>query len=75
MSQTEPVADYAAQAAALQARLTTLLAPRTLPDPDNQRLLDQLRWHHARGNVLRFLSDPRIEPTNNRAERASMVPK
>jgi hypothetical protein len=23
-----------------------------------------------RGNLLRFLNDPRIEPTNNRAERA-----
>ena len=68
--QTAPVADFAAQAAALQARLTALVAPRTLPDPDNQRLLDQVRWHHARGNVLRFLTDPRLEPTNNRAERA-----
>jgi transposase len=68
--QTAPVADFAAQAAALQARLTALVAPRTLPDPDNQRLLDQVRWQHARGNVLRFLADPRIEPTNNRAERA-----
>jgi len=69
--QLAPMAeDYAAQVAALEARLTALLAPRTLPDPDNQRLLDQLRWHHARGSVLRLLSDPRIEPTNNRAERA-----
>lgn len=68
--QTTPVADYATQVAALEARLTALLAPRTLPDPDNQRLLDQVRWHHDRGNVLRFLTDPRIEPTNNRAERA-----
>ena len=68
--QTEPVAEYAAQAAALQARLTVLVAPRRLPDPDNQRLLDQFRWQHNRGNVLRFLTDPRIEPTNNRAERA-----
>jgi transposase len=68
--QTAPVADYAAQVAALEARLTALVAPRTLPDPDNQRLLDQMRWHHTRGNVLRFLTDPRLEPTNNRAERA-----
>ena len=68
--QTAPVADYAAQVVALQARLTALVGARTLPDPDNQRLLDQVRWHHDRGNVLRFLTDPRIEPTNNRAERA-----
>jgi uncharacterized coiled-coil protein SlyX/transposase len=68
--QTAPVADYEAQVAALRARLTALVAPRTLPDPDNQRLLDQVRWHHDRGNVLRFLTAPRLEPTNNRAERA-----
>jgi hypothetical protein len=68
--QTVAVADFDAQAAALQTQLTALVASRTLPDPDNQRLLDQVRWHHDRGNVLRFLTDPRIEPTNNRAERA-----
>ena len=27
-------------------------------------------WHNDRGNLLRFLDDPSIEPTNNRAERA-----
>jgi transposase len=68
--QTAPVADYDARVAALEARLTALVAPRTLPDPDNQRLLDQVRWHHDRGNVLRFLGDLQLEPTNNRAERA-----
>ena len=26
--------------------------------------------HDDRGNLLRFLDDPNIEPTNNRAERA-----
>jgi len=47
------------------------LRERQLPDPDNQRLLDQLRWHHERGNLLRFLDEPEVaEPTNNRAERA-----
>jgi hypothetical protein len=50
--------------------LTVTDPARVLPDPDNQRLLTQLRWHHARGNLLRFLDDPRIEPTNNRAEHA-----
>ena len=31
-----------------------------------------LRWpqNDDRGNLLRFLDDPSIEPTNNRAERA-----
>ena len=41
-----------------------------MPDPSNQHLLDDLRWRHAHGDLLRFLDDPRIEPTNNRAERA-----
>ena len=68
--QTAPLADYDARVAALQARLTALVALRPLPDPDNQRLLDQVRWHHDRGNILRFLTDPHIEPTNNRAARA-----
>jgi transposase len=66
----DTVPAYDAQVTALEARLDALLAPRTLPDPDNQRLLDEFGWHHRRGNLLRFLADPRIEPTNNRAERA-----
>ena len=50
--------------------MTYQLRDRRLKDPDNQRLLNELGWHHDRGNLLRFLADPRIEPTNNRAERA-----
>jgi hypothetical protein len=65
-----PVADFKVEAEALQAELTYQLRDRRLKDPDNQRLLNELGWHHDRGNVLRFLTDPRIEPTNNRAERA-----
>ncbi len=38
-------------------------------DADNQRLLDQFGGHHARGNLLRFLKDPRVKPTNNDSER------
>ena len=37
---------------------------------DGWRLQNELGWHHDRGNLLRFLDDPSIEPTNNRAERA-----
>jgi transposase len=33
-------------------------------------LLNELGRHNDQGNLLRFLNDPRIEPTNNRAERA-----
>src|SRR5262249_11273083 len=43
---------------------------RPLQDPDNRRLLNELGWHHDRGNLVRFLDDPRLAPTNNRAERA-----
>ena len=38
--------------------------------PVNQRLLNELGRHHDAGNLLRFLWEPEIEPTNNRAERA-----
>jgi transposase len=54
----------------LQEALTYQLRDRRLQNPDNQRLLNELGWHHDRGNLVRFLDDPRIEPTNNRAERA-----
>lgn len=62
--------DFATQAKALREELTYQLRDRLLKDPDNQRLLHELGWHHDRGNLVRFLDDPRIEPTNNRAERA-----
>jgi transposase len=64
------VPDFPTAAKALQEELTYQLHDRRLRDPDNQRLLNELGWHHDRGNLLRFLVDPRIEPTNNRAERA-----
>jgi transposase len=66
----DPVADFKAEAEALQAELTYQLRDRRLKDLDNQRWLNELGWHHDRGNVLRFWVEPRIEPTNNRAERA-----
>lgn len=55
---------------ALKKELSRALKPRRIRDPDNRRLLRELAWHHKRGNLLRFLDDPAIEPTNNRAERA-----
>ena len=64
------VPDVKADAEALQAEVTYQLRDRCLKDADNQRLLNELGWHHDGGNVLRFLADPRVEPTNNRAERA-----
>jgi uncharacterized small protein (DUF1192 family) len=61
--------DFAARAEQLRSEVTHHLRPRQLGDLDNQRLLNQFGWHHDRGNLLRFLEDPRIEPTNNRSER------
>ncbi|MGI8969879.1 MAG: IS66 family transposase [Dehalococcoidia bacterium] len=55
--------------AGLEERLGELLRERTLPNPDNQRLLEQLRWQHEWGHLLHFLEDVSVEPTNNRAER------
>jgi hypothetical protein len=53
----------------LQRAVSEHLADRQLQDSAAQRLLDELGWHHDRGNLLRFLQDPRIEPTNNRSEQ------
>ncbi len=64
------VDDLPAAVKPLQEAITHHLRDRALPDRDNQRLLDEIGWHHDPGNLLRFLEDPSIEPTNNRAERA-----
>ena len=61
---------FDAEAARLRTALTHHLRDRRLTDPDNQRLLNELGGHHDRGNLLRFLAEPGVEPTNNRAERA-----
>ncbi len=53
----------------VRSQLKYHLRDRRLRDRDNQRLLNELGWHFAQGNLLRFLDDPSIEPTNNRAER------
>ena len=62
--------EFLPQAQALRAALTHHVRDRALTNPANQRLLDELGGHQDRGNLLRFLDDPAIEPTNNRAERA-----
>ena len=63
-------ADFAAEAERLRREATYHLRDRPMSDADNYRLQNELGWHHDRGNLLRFLDDPSIEPTNNRAERA-----
>jgi hypothetical protein len=45
------------------------LRDRPFKDPDNQKLLRVLRRYHQRGELLRFLEEPLVEPTNNRVER------
>ena len=62
--------DYLARGKTLAEQITHHLRDRTLKDADNQRMLNELGTHHDRGNLLRFLENPNIEPTNNRAERA-----
>ena len=62
--------NFAADAQRLGREVAYHLRDRPLKDPDNWRLQNELGWHNDRGNLLRFLSEPSIEPTNNRAERA-----
>ena len=63
-------ANYDEQVKQLDAQLTHHLRNRIFKDNDNQRLLNGIGIHHDRGNLLRFLHQPEVEPTNNRAERA-----
>jgi transposase len=53
----------------LREAVTRHLRPRRLVDADNRRMLNEFGRHHARGNLLRFLEDPRVKPTNNDSER------
>ena len=62
--------DFEVQVERLKRELSYHLRDRPMEDADNWRLQNELGWHDDRGNLLRFLDDPNIEPTNNRAERA-----
>ena len=67
------VVDFASEAERLRREVSCHLRDRPLTDPDNWRLQNELGWHNDRGPDAasgRFLDDPNIEPTNNRAERA-----
>ena len=64
------VSDFADRVARVIAEVSHHLRNRVLPDRDNQRLLNGLGGWHDVGALLRFLDDPSIEPTNNRAERS-----
>src|SRR4029079_16157496 len=52
------------RARSLREAVTRHLRPRRLVDADNQRLLAQFGRHHARGHLLRFLEDPRVNTAN-----------
>ena len=62
--------NFVAESERLKREVSHHLCDRPMPNPDNQRLLNELGRHNDRGNLLRFLDDPNVEPTNNRAERA-----
>jgi transposase len=64
-----PLEGFAERAEELRAEVTHHLRPRRLVDADNQRLLNEFGRHHDRGNLLRFLEDPRVPPTNNASAR------
>jgi transposase len=64
------VTDFEARVAELWFAVSYQLRERAVRDQDNQHLLKVLRGYHRRGELLRFLEDPSIEPTNNRVERA-----
>jgi len=63
------VGSYQEQVGKLEEDLTQHLRNRILRDDDNQRLLNGVGLQQDRGHLLRFLHQPGIEPTNNRAER------
>ena len=64
------VVDYVVETKRLRREVSHHLRDRPMTDRDNSRLQNELGWQDDRGNLLRFLDDPAIEPTNNRAERA-----
>ena len=45
------------------------LRDRPLKEPGNRKLQRMLGRYHQRGDLLRFLEDPQVEPTNNWVER------
>ena len=64
------VSDFEDRVVELKRAITDQLRDRRLSDRDNQRLLNELGRCHDAGSLVRFLDEPGIEPTNNRAERA-----
>jgi len=61
--------NFQVRAERIEEKITGHLRRRRLQDADNQRLLNGIGLQHDRGNLLRFLHEPDVEPTNNRGER------
>jgi transposase len=62
---------YTKRAKVIRGNISKLLAPRRIQMcSSSQRIRVGLEYHHARGNLLRFLEHPDVSPTNNAAERA-----
>jgi transposase len=59
---------YRGKVAELDERITEHLRERTLSNENNQRLLKFFGEHHRKGDLTRFLHDPRVPPTNNLSE-------
>ena len=56
------LAEYHRRGEELKAAVSDHLRPRTLSHADNQRLLNELGWHHERGNLVRFFGRSRDPP-------------
>ena len=62
--------DFVGESERLKREVSHHLRDRQLPDPDNQRLLDELRRHNDRGSLLRFLDDPKVSHCSKTDEGA-----
>jgi transposase len=69
--QTISFETYKKRGAGITRQITKLLAPRKQAlCVSSERIRSGLEYHHNRGNLLRFLENPAVSPTNNAAERA-----
>ena len=64
-----PEAEFKEKVDDVRRRMTHHPRDRVLKDGDNQKLLHGLGRQNDEGFLLRFLSPPYVQPTNNRAER------
>jgi len=62
---------YTKRGKLMTRQISKLLAVRRIKMcVSSERIRSGLEYHHARGNLLRFLEQPFVSPTNNAAERA-----